>query len=138
MVVRRAGRGWCSRAAPLSHSSVGLGLVGHLVTEIHATHARLSTVLLKPPPTHPKVANTGPWLAGTAMEVAAWLGLLGVPSGDEDKQHDIIRNKKNQVEQLTDSLTSADPAEVAVPESEIRDRRSARGRARPCSNFLVF
>ena len=90
--MRRAGRGWCSRAAPLSHSSVGFGLVGHLVTEIHATHARLSTVLLKPPPTHPKVANTGPWLAGTAMEVAAWLGLLRVPDGDEDTQRDILRN----------------------------------------------
>ena len=64
---------------------------GHLVTEIHTTRARLSTVLLKPPPTHPKVANTGPWLAGTAMEVAAWLRLLlYVPSGDEDEQHPII------------------------------------------------
>ena len=49
--------------------------------------ARVSTVPLKPPPAHPEVTSTGPWL-----EVAAWLGLLGVPDGDEDAQRDILRN----------------------------------------------
>ena len=54
--------------------------------------ASVSTVPLKPPPAHLRVTSTGPWLAGTAMEVAAWLGLLGVPDGNEDTQRDILRN----------------------------------------------
>ena len=54
--------------------------------------ASVSTVPLKPPPAHLRVTSTGPWLAGTAMEVAAWLGLLGVPDDDEDTQRDILRN----------------------------------------------
>ena len=51
--------------------------------------ASVSTVPLKPPPAHLRVTSTGPWLAGTALEVAAW---LGVPDGDEDTQRDNLRN----------------------------------------------
>ena len=62
--------------------------------------ASVNTVPLKHPPAHLRVTSTGPWLAGTAMEVAAWLGLLGVPDGDEDAQRDILRNTNIEREDI--------------------------------------
>ena len=82
--------GYCACGVPVG--LFGLTGVRLNVKEIHTMRASVGTVPLKPPPAHLRATSTGPWLDGMAMEVAEWLRLLGVPSGDEDKQHDIIRN----------------------------------------------
>ena len=65
------------------------------------------------------------------MEVATWLGLLGVPDGDEDTQRDILRNIEREgidVEAMM-GLTEANLKELGF---QMGDRLKNRHATRSC------